>query len=512
MGGEATLELERTRTTRHGEEEKKEERRDSILSVPWEDDPDNPHNWSTAKRVFHTYLPGSIAFVCTLASSIYSPAVGDIVDQWHVSTTVALLPYSFYVLGLAFGPILGSPLSETFGRKIVYMVAIPIFALFILGSGFSQSIGALTVTRFFAGVFGSPGLSVGSATIADVWGPTERCIPMTLYVATPFMGPSLGPLIGGYVVMYMDPRWTAWVTLFAVCIFLGPLYFGMSETYRKRVIHIKERKLRKKHGIPHPPNPPLLPTIKTFVVQTVTRPIIMLFTEPIPMFFGLYVAFNFAMQYSFFAAFPEVFQIFYSFDLGDIGLAFIGLGVGVFIAMLMIIAQDRWMYTPKVTAWREAAAAATEEAKRRGSVSERPQTITPPPEWRLWIAFPGGIIVPCGLFMFAWSAGRTHWIVPIIGMGIFGMGEMFIFMAANLYIMDFYGPLYGASAMAGNVLLRYVLGAALPLCSIQMYEGMGTEWATSLLAFISLLMAVIPWCFYRWGPALRRISKFADGG
>lgn len=127
-----------------------------------------------------------------LASSMYTPAIKTVKAEYDVSTDIAILPFSFYTLGLAFGPMIGSPLSETLGRRRVYQITLPVFALFILGSGFAKSIGTLIICRFFAGFWGSPALSIGSATISDVWPPAQRAIPMAAYVAAPFMGPALG--------------------------------------------------------------------------------------------------------------------------------------------------------------------------------------------------------------------------------------------------------------------------------------------------------------------------------
>jgi hypothetical protein len=79
---------------------------------------------------------------------------------------------------------------------------------------------------------------------------------------------------------------------------------------------------------------------------------------------------------------------------------------------------------------------------------------------------------------------------------------------STMYVMDFYGPLYGASAVASNNLARYAIGAALPLFIVQMYEGMGAAWATSLLGFICLVLMPIPWVFYVIGPRLRARSKY----
>ena len=64
---------------------------------------------------------------------------------------------------------MAAPLSETFGRSVVHIASLPIFALFILGSGFAKNVEATIICRFFAGLFGTPALSVGGGTLADIW-------------------------------------------------------------------------------------------------------------------------------------------------------------------------------------------------------------------------------------------------------------------------------------------------------------------------------------------------------
>lgn len=77
-------------------------------------------------------------------------------------------------------------------------------------------------------------------------------------------------------------------------------------------------------------------------------------------------------------------------------------------------------------------------------------------------------------------------------------------------MIDVYGPMSGASAMAANGLLRYILGASFPLFTVQMYEKMGVKWATLFLALVCLLMAPIPWIFYKYGPGIRKRSPLAQ--
>ena len=66
-----------------------------------------------------------------------------------------------------------------------------------------------------------------------------------------------------------------------------------------------------------------------------------------------------------------------------------------------------------------------------------------------------------------------------------------------------------ASALAATTVCRSFFGAGFPLFAGQMYEKLGTQWASSLLGFLALLMAPIPMVLYRYGPALRLRSKYS---
>jgi MFS family permease len=136
----------------------------------------------------------AVSDICnsTMGSSIVAPAVSAIVHQWGVSTTVALLPLTLYVLALGFGPVLAAPISETYGRHQVYLFTVPIAALFTLGAGFSNNIWTLCILRFFSGLAFSPALAVGSGTIADINKPEKRATHSAVYILMPFLGPAAG--------------------------------------------------------------------------------------------------------------------------------------------------------------------------------------------------------------------------------------------------------------------------------------------------------------------------------
>jgi MFS family permease len=123
---------------------------------------------------------------------VYTPAYFEIAKEFHVSNTAALLGVTLYVAGLGFGPVISAPISETYGRLIVYRVSLPVSMLFTLGAGFSKSFGSLLVCRFLAGMTGSPVLAVGAGTNADLFPPKYRAAATSCFLVAPFLGPSLG--------------------------------------------------------------------------------------------------------------------------------------------------------------------------------------------------------------------------------------------------------------------------------------------------------------------------------
>ena len=128
----------------------------------------------------------------TFGSSVYTPAYVEVAEQFHVSHTVALLGLTLYVFGLAFGPMIAAPISETHGRRIVYLISPPLSMLFTLGAGFSKSFASFAVLRFLAGSAGSPVLAVGAGTNVDLFPPKLRAISTACFIMAPFLGPSLG--------------------------------------------------------------------------------------------------------------------------------------------------------------------------------------------------------------------------------------------------------------------------------------------------------------------------------
>lgn len=86
-----------------------------------------------------------------------------------------------------------------------------------------------------------------------------------------------------------------------------------------------------------------------------------------------------------------------------------------------------------------------------------------PPEARLPPCLIASILLPLGLFWFAWTNGKEiHWIVSILGTYLFGFGMVLEFLSITNYLLDSY-VIYAASVLAANSVLRSIFGAAFPL-------------------------------------------------
>ena len=102
----------------------------------------------------------------------------------------------------------------------------------------------------------------------------------------------------------------------------------------------------------------------------------------------------------------------------------------------------------------------------------------------------------------------VHWIVPTLSGLCTGFGLMSIFLQALNYLVDAY-LMFAASAIAGNTFMRSLAGAGFPLFARQMFDGMGIQWAATLLGCVALVLAPIPFIFYKYGAKIRQKSSYA---
>ncbi|KAK0253454.1 MFS siderochrome iron transporter 1 [Friedmanniomyces endolithicus] len=481
---------------------------DDPYVVTWiEDDPRNPMLYSNVKKWSLTMLVAIATLAVAFVSSAYSGGAKEVIKELQCSQEVYTLGLTFFVLGFAIGPLLWAPLSELFGRQVLYVTTYGALTAFNAGAAGSQNIATLIVLRFLAGAFGSSPLTNAGGVIADMFAAKQRGLAMSLFAAAPFMGPVsniclfcrdsaadmfqvLGPIVGGFVGETIGWRWVEGI----MAIFTGTLWIlgalFLPETYPPVILRRRAAKLSKMTGKVYQSHGDVQqgPTTFGHVFKTsLSRPWILLFREPIVLLLSIYMAIIYGTLYMLFSAFPIVYQQNRGWSAGIGGLAFLGVAVG----MIFAVAYSVW------------------DNKRYSRVSDEHGGFAPP-EARLPITMIGGIAIPIGLFWFAWTNYPSINFMVSIAAGVpFGFGMVMVFLGIMNYLIDAY-VIYAASVLAANAVLRSIFGAVFPLFTTQMYNKLGIHWASTVPAFLALVCVPFPFLFYKYGPKIRARCKYAS--
>ncbi|KAI1124494.1 major facilitator superfamily domain-containing protein [Nemania abortiva] len=444
-------------------------------------DPEDPLQWSKAKKNAHIIIVSIFTLVATLAATMFAPGAPQLAKDFHITSSILqTFTINIYLLGFAVGPLFLAPLSEIYGRLVIYHACNIFYIAFTFGCAFSTDVSMFLAFRVLSGIVASGPLSIGGGTIADITTQDERGRAIALWGVGPLLGPVIGPLIGGFVTQGAGWRWTFRILLILAGVQGAVSLIFMRETNATVLLRRKTARLIKETG-----NDKLVPkgatneSPKQVFSRAIVRPAKLLVFSPIVLLLSLYSATVYGLIFLLFATFPIVFQETYDFNTGIAGLAYLGLGFGFLGGLLVFsLLSDRLL------------------GQKKDGVTQ--------PEKRLilmkWIA----PIASLGCFLYGWTAQyHVHWIVPIIGTFIIGFGSLFVIIPAQTYLVDAFGAEASASALAANLIVRTPFGALLALAAPPLYDRLGLGWGNSVLGFIALVFAPVPWLFYHYGENLR---------
>ncbi|KAK1756604.1 fluconazole resistance protein 1 [Echria macrotheca] len=463
--------------------------------IGWEDqdDPEMPLNFSTPRKWLIVGLVSAITFITPFASTILAPGISALDAEFgNENEILGAMTVSIYLLGYVVGPLFLAPLSEIYGRRVILSATNVFFCLWQIGCALAPSISSLIVFRFFSGIGGSGCLTLGAGIIADVFQTDERGFAMGIYTVGPLIGPTAGPLIGGFLSQTIGWRWDFWIVFIVSVVIVGLTEIFARETHARTLIRRKVKRLRAELGRddlrscydPEPTSDVAPLSHKRILLNGLIRPTKMLFLSPIVLFLSIYIAFTYGVLYLLFTTIPVVFHETYGWGVGLTGLVYIALGIANFAG---------WAVT---TAYSDRNVVRLTRANK--GVFE--------PEMRLPLCIYFGMCLPVTFFWYGWSAmAKTHWIVPILGLMPFSFGIIGIYLPIVTYLVDAY-PVYAASAIAANTVLRSLVGMLLPLAGPPMYETLGLGWGNSLLGFICIAMIPVPTLIYRYGKRLRSMG------
>lgn len=253
---------------------------------------------------------------------------------------------TLFLLGYCAGPLIWAPLSEFYGRRFIFYISFVAYIAFTFLCAFANNFAALLVGRFLAGTFASSALSNSPGVLADLWTAHDRGNAMALFSMMTFIGPSMGPVVSGFLELKKDWRWSFYVLLWFGGI-SAALMFTIPETLPSITLANKARRIRSKK-IPGYENvqAPVEASdrrLKSIFAVALTRPWKILF-DPISFLCAVYMSVVYTLLYMLFTIYPIVFQQKRGWNSGVGELPLLGTVVGAVIGGLYVFyntAQNR---------------------------------------------------------------------------------------------------------------------------------------------------------------------------
>jgi len=320
--------------------------------------------------------------------------------------------------------------------------------------------------------------------MADMYRETDRGKSLAIASFLPYLGPALGPILGGVVTNSVAWPWVFWImSLFNAAITLLGLFF-IHESYTP--VLLKRKAQKSEAGSVHTYRPRSWSFWRDFFSRlsgNLARPVLLLARRPVIQVLAVLLALDFGIYTFLLSTFATLYIERYGQSKSVSSLHYIAIAIGS-------------------SASGQIGGRIMDVIYRR--LRDRSPDGQGRPEFRVLWMVPGVMLTPVGLFWYGWSAEcGVSWPMVDVGAAVFVLGSFVTSQALLAYQLDEFAE-YGASANAATKLFSYVLGFAFPTFAPQLYEGLGYGWGNSLLAFVWIaLVFPVPFALWFWGDKLR---------
>ncbi|KAI1342161.1 major facilitator superfamily domain-containing protein [Xylariaceae sp. FL0016] len=451
-----------------------------------EGDCENPFNWPPAKKVFVCSMLNLMTLFIGLATTAYSSGISSMTAEFGVPELYGQLGLFTFNAACALAPLFLAPFCELVGRKVVYAGAYFCFTVLFIGLSLGQNIETIVICRLLLGLFGCVGTILVGGTFDDMYEPHLRGPPMAMFTYVAILGTVGAPIYAGFIDQTIGWRWIEGIQGLSNIPLLLCVFFFFPETRGGARLHKRAKQLRKATGDDRFAGPDDLDTRspKEMLKVSSLKAIRMLVTEPVVLAFGLWIGFAWFVTFLFLSVIPITFQEKRGWSEGVSGLPYICLCLGTTIG------------------W----AAHHLQMRKFNQIQNHPD-VTPTPEHRLYGAMFGAVWLPVGLFIYSFTQyAWLHWIGPCIGLVLIAAGIFFVFEATYSYTADCYGQ-SASSAIAGQGLVRNMLGAVSPLFASAFFHNLGSQYAGLILSIVAAGLSMIAFIMFKYGPQLRARSK-----
>ncbi|KAL4814527.1 major facilitator superfamily domain-containing protein [Aspergillus spinulosporus] len=454
-------------------------------------DPENPYNWPVSQKWALTCLAAFTTFLTMMNGTIITVAHFEISELFSIDESAfphSYWPVTTWALGGACSALFILPLAEDLGTRPVFLTTYLVFICSLIPQAVAQNFATLIVTRFFAGGCVAILANTAAGVAGNVWD-TEwsRTIPVSLYILGYMAGSSMGPVMGAAILQSLSWRWISYMQL--ICFgALFPVYCFFFYESRGDVILARRARGIRKDGkkIKHKAGPRL--GLQKLVVSA-KRPVVLFCTEPVLFVSTVWSAFTVGTLFLFTQSVEQVFMELYGWSAEQAGFVQCAIVIGECVGWSLNFISRKLYF-----------ASASRNTETPG---------TPIPEARIYMSVLGGVLgISSGMFIYAWTSySSIPWIAPTVSLGMVGAGSVLVVTGVSDYVVDAYSQ-YAGSAMGAVATGENIFSAFLPLATMRMYINLGLNWASTLLAVISLVLSLVPTLMFVWGKDVRAQSKF----
>lgn len=445
----------------------------------------SPFLWSRKRKHFMTWFGCVSTSITAYTAGSYAAGADQMTHEWNISEPVFEVGITLFTCGFGLAPMFLAPFSEINGRRPVFVVTGTLFCVFQLVCALTPTFAGMLTARFLIGCVASTFSTMIGGVISDYYHAADRNWAMAVFAGGAIGGTGLGPLVSGFIAQHTTWRWIFRVQVCTSGLLMLVILFFFKESRGSVLLSRKAKVLNRYYeemeasgyyGFLMPADGSSSPvsadtatapqrirwrvrsdeersSLLKMISISLYRPFHLLVSEPVVLFFSLWITFAWSVLYLLFSAVPLIFQTRYNFDVAQSCAVFAAVLIAAILSTIISIHQ--------------------EPLARKYVASERLRNFFATPEGRLSFCCVQSSLLPIGCFWFGWTCfSEIHWIVPAIGVGCATMGVFSIYLAVFNYLADIYHR-YASSALAAQSWARNMAAGAFPVFTAIMVSLLG---------------------------------------
>ncbi|KAH8424922.1 MFS transporter [Aspergillus melleus] len=467
-----------------------------------------PYTVFTKYQVYYIVFTASWAGLFSpISANIYFPALNTLAEDLNVSSSLINLTVMSYMIFQGLAPMFIGDFADVVGRRPAYMACFVIYTAANIGLALQNNYAALFVLRCMQSSGSSATIALSSGVVSDIATAAKRGSYIGLVTAGSLLGPSLGPVIGGLLAQYLGWRAIFWFLTIMSGVFMVQFVLFFPETSRRVVgngslmpqkwnLSVMDYMKTRKHAETtntgsrpkfRGPNP-----IQALRILFEKDTSLLLFVNAI----------LFAGYYDITASLPSLLSEIYGYNDLQVGLCYISIGTGCFIAAYSNGYLQDWNFRR------------TAHKLNIELVANRQTDLTsfPIERARVQVMVPPLVVGCVAVIAFGWAVHyETHIAAPLVILFFCGLCLSMAFNTVSTLLIDFY-PGKAATATAANNLCRCLLGAGATALIVPMIDGMGRQWCFTFLGLVMLVGSLPLVVIVRLGPKWREERRLRAMG